>query len=239
MNNEHHKYPRLFVVDDLNDGQIVTLDKNQSHYLTNVMRKKVGDFIRLFNSRDGEFLCAIDTISKKFATLRIDKKLRIYPPHLRRIHLFFAPLKKKRMDFVIEKCSELGVTDFHPIVTERTEVRSLKTERVEAQIIEACEQSERLDIPTLHHITPLATKITQWDETPIYAAIERHDAPPLWDISLPENAAFLIGPVGGFTQAEREMLINAQHIHPVSLGQNILRAETASIICMCAAFFSS
>ena len=196
--------------------------------------------MRLFNGRAGEFLCVMESANKRSAALRIEKLIRPQTSNNRRIHLFFSPLKKKRMDFVIEKCSELGVTDFHPIVTERTEIRDIKRARVEAQIIEACEQSERLDIPTLHAMTPLSQIITQWDGAPILAGIERYeDAPLLWETKITGDAAFLVGPVGGFTQGEREMLLGSAHIQPVSLGDNILRAETASMICLCAAFFSS
>ena len=241
MSKDHYKYPRLYIESDLNDALLpFTLNKNQAHYLVNVMRKKSGDVIRLFNGRDGEYLCHIEGVNKKSATVRIDEKISTQPAQKRNVHLLFSPLKKNRMDFVIEKCTELGVTDFHPILTERTEVRTIKRERIEAQIIEACEQSERLNIPRLHDMQPLPQKITQWnDSTPIMAGIERHDAPLLWEAEITGDAAFLIGPVGGLTQSERDMLINSKTAQPISLGPNILRAETASMVCISAAFFSS
>ena len=237
MDKDHTKYPRLYVDSNLEDT--VISNQNQSHYLTNVMRKKTGDSVRIFNGRDGEFLAIIDRINKKSVTLRIEKRLRPQTPQIKRTHLLFSPLKKKRMDFVIEKCTELGVTDFHPVITQHTEVRSLKQERIELQIIEACEQSERVNIPQLHTPVSLSQKITQWDGPTIMSGIERCDAPVLWSLPMKDRSAFLVGPVGGFTQGERDMLMCAPNIQPVSLGDHILRAETASMICLCAAFFSS
>ena len=225
MSNEHYKTPRLYCAGH-------DLSPDQAHYLQNVLRKKPGDPIRVFDGENGEYLAEISALSKKSGSLTRTEQLREQPQSETAVHLLFAPLKKKRMDQVIEKCTELGVTDFHPILTKRTEVRKLKPERLQAQIIEACEQSERLTVPTLHDLCPLEEKITQWNETPqIFGGLERANAPHLNTISPSPSYAFLIGPVGGFDDNEHEFLSEHPVIQPVSLGTNILRAETASIIC--------
>ncbi len=230
MDNEHYKYQRLFINAPL-QGEI-ELSAAHANYLGNVLRKTPGDKIRLFNGIDGEYFARITQISKKSGTLSIEDKIRDQPQTQTRAHLLFAPLKKNRMDFVIEKCTELGITDFHPVITNRTEVREIKRDRLGSQITEACEQSERLTLPKLHDITPLDKKIVQWHETAhILGCIERTEAPPLSTIAPATSCAFLIGPVGGFDEKERELLLSSPKIKPVSLGQNVLRAETASMLC--------
>ena len=232
MNDKHYKYPRLYG-EEFQASGASALSSGQVNYLRNVLRLGPGDMIRAFNGRDGEWLAEIVDLSKKGGTVEARENIRQQGGHGRAVHLLFAPLKKKRMDFVIEKCTELGVTDFHPIVTNRTEVRSLKTDRVQAQIIEACEQSERLSVPRLHDVVALDRKIAAWKETAhIIGCVERADAPHLSDLQDQDDMAFLIGPVGGFDDGEREILLQNAKIQPVSLGDQVLRAETASMMCV-------
>lgn len=230
MQNEHYKFQRLFIDKPL-EGEI-EITAAQAHYLGNVLRKKPGDKIRIFNGQNGEFFAEISVISKKTATLTLNEQIRPQPQPKTHNHLLFAPLKKNRMDFVIEKCTELGITDFHPILTNRTEVRTIKVDRLKAQIIEACEQSERLTIPKLHNLETLDKKVTHWHETPaILGCIERTNTPPIGTLKPTESNAFIIGPVGGFNENEREFMLSHPKIKPISLGENILRAETAAMLC--------
>jgi 16S rRNA (uracil1498-N3)-methyltransferase len=235
---DYYKLPRLYSAISLKNQEKITLDTAQTHYLKNVMRRKEGDQIRLFDGKNGEFLASLASISKKETLLNIDKIIKEQPSHAPQIHLFFAPLEKKRMDFVIEKTVELGVTHLHPVITNRTEIRKIKTERIEQQIIEASEQSERLTLPSLSAATPLMQAIQTWKhDSPIQWACERDSterAKPSIKTNSEIAAAFLIGPVGGFDDTEIDHLSKHPAIQPITLGPSILRAETASILCLSA-----
>lgn len=134
---------------------------------------------------------------------------------------------------VIEKSVELGVTDFHPVLTHHCDVRKLNTSRIKAQIKEAAEQCERLTLPKLHDVHDIHKAILNWsDNIPLYAALERYDAQPLNKEDVADEAAFLIGPVGGFSEDEKAFLAQRKNITPISLGDNVLRTETAVIACL-------
>lgn len=228
-----YKIPRLYIDAPLGLERTLSFNADQTHYLKNVMRRGASDPIRVFNGRDGEFLARIEDLQKKSAAARCERLLRAQEAHAPRVHLLFAPLKKHRMDQIIEKTVELGVTDLHPVLTHRTEIRTMKEDKVQAQIIEAAEQSERLDIPRLHPLTPLKQKIAAWPEpTPIFWGAEgdKDEAPPLSQAL--HASAFLIGPVGGFDEEECTFLKKQPLIRPTSLGPRVLRAETACLYCM-------
>lgn len=230
MSSDLSKSPRLYVTSDLSAGASIVLPDTQTHYLKNVMRCEPGAAVRLFNGRDGEWHADIATLEKKKATLNLLTQTREQPAPRRAVHLLFAPIKKPRNEWLIEKAVELGVTDLHPVITQHTEIRQLNTERTLAQIIEAAEQCERLDIPTLHDITPLKSKLGAWSkDIPLLVALERTDAPLLKN-ALPDTGplAFLIGPEGGFSAEERGWPENLPFLKPVSLGPDILRTETAA-----------
>jgi 16S rRNA (uracil1498-N3)-methyltransferase len=237
MNSDLSKSPRLYVSADLSAGANVVLPDTQAHYLKNVMRAEAGSAVRLFNGRDGEWRGIIDTLDKKKAALALKAQTRAQSPARRQVHLLFAPIKKARMEWLIEKAVELGATDIHPVITNHTEVRDINAERTRAQIIEAAEQCERLDIPQLHDIMQLKSKLGAWAQNiPILVGLERADAPLLKN-TLPETGplAFLIGPEGGFSTEEREYPGNLPFLKPVSLGPDILRAETAAAYVLVAA----
>jgi|JI10StandDraft_1071094.scaffolds.fasta_scaffold07002_2 16S rRNA (uracil1498-N3)-methyltransferase len=237
MNDKLLKAPRLFTPADLNDGSPAVLSEPQAHYLKNVMRATVGDSVRLFNGRDGEWHGVIDTLDKKKAVLSLQNQIREQPESRRAVHLLFAPIKKARMEWLIEKSVELGVTDLHPVITHHTEVRDINHERTLAQIIEAAEQCERLDIPRLHELRPLKNVLGDWPkDISIMIGLERADAPILGDI-LPAQGplAFLIGPEGGFSAEEKSWPDSLPILKPVSLGPDILRAETAACYVLVAA----
>lgn len=133
------------------------------------------------------------------------------------------------MDWLIEKAVELGATDFHPVLTQNTETRKINEERMQKQIFEAAEQCERLEIPALHPLETLELFLQNWPENvPVLACLERFDAPPLSNgMSKHTDICLLIGPEGGFTSEEKEKI--SEKAVPVSLGETILRCETAAI----------
>lgn len=227
MSDDLYKFPRLYVPETLGQTS-VPLGENHAHYLRHVLRKAEGDSIRLFNGRDGEWLGQLVLSGKRDAMVNVQKQVKLQPSRTRRVHLLFAPLKKDRLDVLIEKAVELDATDLHPIITDRTEVREIKTEKLASQIIEAAEQCERLDVPTLHPITKLDKKIVGWTGAQIFVGLERSDAQSLRDSLVPDgDCAALVGPVGGWTDAERVFLNESPNTTPVSLGANVLRSETA------------
>lgn len=225
-----YKYPRLYLTDPIQQGQVIALEQNQSHYLLNVLRMKDGAIVRIFNGHDGEWLATIHPQGKKHANLSPTEQIAPQTSIEKRVHLLFAPIKKQRMDFLIEKSVELGVTDLHPILTQNTEVRKVNEDRINAQIIEAVEQCERLDLPMLHPLNTLDKECASWNtDTPLLAAIERQESPHISTIKRDGDIGFLIGPEGGFTKEEAQAIVSISSITPVDLGARILRAETAAL----------
>lgn len=225
--NETFKLPRLFVKEPLSLNRGIELESGQAHYLRNVLRRKEGDFIRLFNGQDGEWIGALSYPDKKHAQVNLIEQLLEQPAETKRIHLLFTPIKKHRMDWLIEKAVELGATDFHPVLTQNTEVRKIKEERLEHQIFEAAEQCERFEIPKLHSLQKLDQLLSKWPEDiTVLSCLERFDASPIQEHAKhDQDIAFLIGPEGGFTEEEKQKI--AGKTTPVNLGDTILRCETA------------
>jgi 16S rRNA (uracil1498-N3)-methyltransferase len=227
------KLARLYSAHPLQTGQSMALAPDQAHYVRNVLRKNPDDTVRLFHADSGEFLARLTTLDKKGAIVAIENQLRSPAPPSRHVHLLFAPIKKTRMDFLIEKAVELGVTDLHPVITHRTENRHLNEERLRAQITEAAEQCERMHIAALHPVQPLKSKAQNWDKkSPVFWALERADAKPLASLSIAGDISFLIGPEGGFDTSEIEYLQQFSAFQPISLGTAVLRAETAALLCL-------
>ncbi|GJL85526.1 MAG: ribosomal RNA small subunit methyltransferase E [Micavibrio sp.] len=227
------KYPRLYVEQSLDQNASPKLETPQIHYLKNVLRMKEGDQVRFFNGSDGEWLGEVLALGKKDADIKLTAQTKPQPEPKNKAHLIFAPIKKQRMDFLVEKAVELGVTDFHPILTHHGEVRKVNTERITAQITEAAEQCERLDIPTLHKLETLEKLLAAWGgKTKITACLEYFDAPHISEITFEKDKAFIIGPAGGFEDAEKEMIVSYNFVQPADLGETLLRAETAALKCL-------
>ena len=229
-----HKLPRLYVGGALAQGLHIDLEAAQAHYLRNVLRRQEGDFVRVFNGSDGEWLARIFSLGKKKGEAVAEKCLRKQPgvDEGSEVHLYFTPIKKQRMDMLIEKAVELGVRELHPVITRRTEIRKVNEERVRVQVTEAAEQCERMDIPVLHSVRRLEEILSGLD-VPLYACIERDpEAQALGERELGKKTAFLIGPEGGFEENEIAELLACENVTAVSLGESILRAETAALACL-------
>ncbi len=236
--------PRLYVAPDLSEGADILIDGDQAHYLTRVLRLGVGDPARLFNGRDGEFEASVAAVTKSTARLALVKRLREQAgtPDL---WLLFAPLKKARTDFVVEKAVELGAAKIVPVITERTDADTVRVDRLARLAVEAAEQTERLDVPPVREAVKLPALLAGWDpgRVLIYAdeagdeggkpwGGEAGKAGPIADVlrDLGDGAAaILIGPEGGFSPAERKRLREHPFVRPVGLGPRILRAETAAV----------
>ena len=228
---ENYTLIRLYVDTPLSRGQEVTLPKAQAHYLGTVLRKGEGDELRVFNGQNGEWRAEIKTISKKSAELTLKDQLR--PPHqCPDITLCFAPVRKHRTAFIIEKAAELGARTLQPVITARTQFPKLNLDKARLQAIEAAEQTERLDIPTIEPALKLETLLANWDTSrSLIFADESGDAALASEAikSTTGPAAILIGPEGGFTPQERAMLRGHDFVTPVALGPRILRADTAAL----------
>lgn len=224
---------RLYVDAPLRAGEAVGLDDNQSKYLMRVMRLAAGDEVRVFNGCDGEWSARLVPESAKKASLEPVSQTRpqVAVPDLT---LLFAPLKKARTDFVVEKACELGVRCIQPVMTEWTQASRVRTDRLQATVIEAAEQTERMDIPDVLDDVPLARALDEWDkDVPLYYCDEAGEGSAMADVlsksGRGDAAGLLIGPEGGFSPAERKMLRGQDFVVPVTLGPRILRAETAVV----------
>lgn len=230
MIDDTYKLPRSYINQRLTEGDRYALCEAHAHYLHTVMRRKDGDQIRLFNGQDGEWLGTLSNLKKKSGDVELTRQLRSQPEGKPHLHLFFAPITKSRMDWMVEKAVELGVTDLHPVLTQNTEVRKIKEDRLKSQLVEASEQCERLTLPVLHDLVLLDDAISGWDTgKPFLACLERYDAKPIAGEVTGDDTAILIGPVGGFTEDEKNRLAELAFIKPVSLGENVLRCETATL----------
>lgn len=228
----HRKWPRLFRPQaGLSAEAVIELDRTQAHYLLDVMRRKVGDKVRLFNGQDGEWLASVVETARRSCRLGIEEQLR--PQHEQPgPTLLFAPIKKARMEILVEKATELGVGRLMPVATRRSMVDKVNTERLSAIAIEAAEQCERLTVPEISELRSLDTALGGWpDEDPVYVADETGGGKPLLQVLKPEDSAsFLVGPEGGFDPTELERLGEHPAVVKVDLGPLILRAETAAIV---------
>lgn len=227
MEDDYTKCPRLYVPDNLSGNVEVNLSRDHAHYLLNVMRKSDGDSVRVFNGRDGEYGAKISVVNKKTINLKWLKNIKAQPKSDIQTHLYCAPIKKDRFAFMIEKAVELGVTHIHPIITERTQNAKINQDKCDRYIIEATEQCERMDIAILEKPRPLIE--CKFDH-PTYAAIERlSEDSPIFSPSKSLSISIIVGPEGGWSVNEIHALSNDKSIIPVSLGNNVLRAETAAL----------
>ena len=217
---------RLFFPENLSTNLSLTLDKSQSHYLIKVMRINIGNNFSLFN-QNGEWEARITKITKGIVEFLIIKKIRSKDID-KEIWLAFAPIKINYLNFIIQKATELGVSKFTPILTERTIVRKINEKRINKIIIEASEQSNRLKVPKLEEMLKLDNFLKLNQKTNIIFGDLNTNNTKL-HVKNTEPLCILIGPEGDFTEKEREKILKLKNIIPLKINENILRAETAAI----------
>lgn len=223
--------PRLYLQLPLSERAGHRLGREQAHYARDVMRLKPGDPLRLFNETDGEYLALAGDVTRKSVTVRCEKKLADAKPPPD-IDFLFAPLKQARLDYIVQKATELGARRLRPIISARTIVRTVNIERLRANAIEAAEQCNLVFVPEIHEATPLDRVLADWppDRAIVYcdeAAAPGNPMTALARLRLP--AALLIGPEGGFTSEERANLASLPFVTAISLGPRIMRADTAGV----------
>ena len=218
---------RLFFSNTLSDGITDKLDKSQSHYLIKVMRIKENEVFSLFNEA-GEWEAKILGISKSIVEFKTIKQLR-QKENTKELWLAFSPIKSNFQNFMIQKATELGVTKFLPIIFDRTVVRKINKERLEKIIIEASEQSNRINIPTIEDVQNLKsflkTNLIDLIFTDLNSNIQKIDKSKLTN----KPVCIIIGPEGDFSETERQEILDFKGVQPIKINENILRSETAVI----------
>ncbi|MEY8829835.1 16S rRNA (uracil(1498)-N(3))-methyltransferase [Sedimentitalea sp. XS_ASV28] len=225
---------RLFVEHALGPGQSVPLTREQAHYLFGVMRQGTGAAVSLFNGRDGEWRAVVDEAGKRGGVLRCEEQTRdlMMPPDL---WLLFAPIKKARTDFIVEKAAEMGAARIVPVQTDFTNAERIRQDRLQAHAVEAAEQCGGTFVPEVAPLQKLDRVLRDW---PAERRLMFCDEGRAGDNLGPPAAAdagpwaILIGPEGGFSDGERKRLVAMPMSHVVSLGPRILRADTAAVAAM-------
>tara|TARA_B100000214_G_scaffold193448_1_gene140010 strand:- start:1833 stop:2534 length:702 start_codon:yes stop_codon:yes gene_type:complete len=217
---------RLFYQESLYKNLISVLDKPQSHYLIKVMRIKIGQNFSLFN-QGGEWEAKINQVNKGMVEFQVNKKLRSITSE-REIYLAFTPIKSNYLNVMIQKATELGVTKFIPIISDRTIVRKINEKRLKKIIIEASEQSNRIKVPTLEKIFKLKDFLKiNYKTNIIFGDLNTDNIK--FDIKNLDPICVLVGPEGDFTTKERDDILKLKNVKPVKINRNILRSETAAI----------
>ena len=217
---------RLFYDKSLSINFSSKLDKSQSHYIYKVMRVGIGQTFSLFN-KNGEWEAKIENYKDQAVDFLVIKKIRSNENN-KEIWLAFAPIKLNYLNLMIQKATELGVTKLIPILTERTIVRKINLTRINKIVIEAAEQSNRLDIPKIEKLTKFKNFLKENKNTNIiFGDLNTNNVK--FDFKDEKPVCVLIGPEGDFTEDERSMILNQKNITPIKINENILRSETAAI----------
>ncbi len=227
---------RLFIDAPLTPGAQVELAADHVHYMRAVMRQREGDRFHVFNGRDGEWTAELTALGKKAGAARLHEKLR-EQTSVPDLWLAFAPIKGARLDFVVQKATELGAAVLQPVLTERTVVRNLNLDRLRANAVEAAEQCECLSVPEIREPLTLRNLLGGWPaERGLIYCDEGGDRPALEALEAAKgqcNAwAIVTGPEGGFSDAERALIHARKNALPISLGPRIMRADTAAVAAM-------
>ena len=219
-------YIRLFYKNNLSDNLNSNLDRSQSHYISKVMRIKEGENFSLFND-GGEWEAKINEIKKGIVNFIIVKKLK-NSENNSEIWLAFTPIKLNYLNFMIQKATELGVTKFIPILTERTMVRDLNSKRLNKVIIEASEQSNRIKLPKLEKLIKFKDFTKLYKENDIVFG-DLNSTNDQIKINKDSPVCILIGPEGDFSENERKEILDLKNVKSLKINKNILRTETAAI----------
>ncbi|MCA1774680.1 MAG: 16S rRNA (uracil(1498)-N(3))-methyltransferase [Loktanella sp.] len=224
---------RLYVDHPLGEGQTVPLDRDAANYLFNVMRLPVGAVLSVFNGRDGEWDATVLKAGKRAGALQADTRTRpLQPPP--DLWLLFAPIKKARTDFIVEKAVEMGAARLLPVQTVYTNSERIRQDRLQAHAIEAAEQCGGTFVPEVTELQKLDAVLRDWpdDRQLMFCDEALIGAGPVLADAQPGPWAILIGPEGGFSVQERDRLHAHPNAHPVPLGPRILRADTAAVVAL-------
>lgn len=226
------KLIRLYVDQPLSVDSRVSLPEAQAHYVLNVMRLAAGDAVLVFNGRDGEWTARVETPRKKECALALTTQTRPQSPEPD-VWLAFAPIKRARLDLLVEKATELGVSALWPIFTQHTNAERINAERLRATAIEAAEQCERLSVPHIEPAQDLQQFFSAWPRERRLFVLDETGGGAALSAELSQNAelpcGFLVGPEGGFAKSELDALAQLAFVTRVGLGPRILRAETAAL----------
>jgi 16S rRNA (uracil1498-N3)-methyltransferase len=226
---------RLYVEDALAPGGQAALSPGQAHYLRDVLRAPAGAAVALFNGRDGEFLARLAAGRGKGSAAQVERQLRPQASGPD-VWLLFAPVKRAPIDSLVAKATELGAARLHPVLTRHTQVARVNVERLRANVIEAAEQCERLDLPEVAEPAPLDAVLKSWPTgRRLLVCDARSGAPPMAEVLAAARAeprapwAVLIGPEGGLAADELARLQALSAARLAHLGPRLLRADTAAL----------
>lgn len=223
---------RILLEDDVFGDEITISDTQKLHHLLNVTRVKVAEKIRVFNEQEGEWESEIIEIkNKRHIKATVIKKIR-EAEKKSGIKIAFASIKLERLKLLLEKCTEIGGDAFMPLITERCVVRDVNIDKLKPHIVGAVEQSERITVPLISEPLSLEKFLADNKEAQIIFCNEMEISKPINSIKIGANSIILIGPEGGFTENERNMLLKHANINSVFLTRNILRSETAAIFAL-------
>jgi 16S rRNA (uracil1498-N3)-methyltransferase len=223
---------RLFVDAELAEGRTLACTPAQANYLRNVLRLKAGAAILVFNGRDGEWRAELAEADRRATALIVRAQTRAQEggPD---IDYLFAPLKRARLDYMVEKATEMGVARLRPVLTRRTVAERVNAERMRAHAIEAAEQCGILRLPEIRAPEKLEAVVAAWNTARplIFCDEDGAETCPFTALAMiePGPVAVLVGPEGGFDPAERELLASRPFVTRISLGPRILRADTAAV----------
>ena len=228
----NYKMQRLFVPQELAENAVIEASREQSHYLSHVLRLAEGAELLLFNGRDGEWLARIEAKAKKSVRLRAVERTRPQPP-LPDLVYCFAPLKQGRLDYLVQKAVEMGAGVLQPVITQHTQIVRPGIERLRANAVEAAEQCGILAIPEVREAQKFDRLLADWDSDRRLIFCDEDAAinnplPALQSIS-ERKLGLIVGPEGGFSDAERHQLRALPFVTAVPLGPRILRADTAAV----------
>jgi len=231
MPRHDFRTPRLYVDGPLAQGAEIALDRDQANYLLNVLRCKRGDSILLFNGRDGEWQARLAGAGKRALSAEVGARSRAQPaaPDL---HFLFAPLKHARLDYLVQKAVEMGVSRLQPVITRHTQVARVNLERMRANVIEAAQQCGVLNLPEVAPPLAFAATLADTGRLMVFCDERAEVQDPVAALrALPAGTplAVLIGPEGGFAEEERAALLRHPQVARIALGPRILRADTAAV----------
>jgi 16S rRNA (uracil1498-N3)-methyltransferase len=221
---------RVYSENKISTGDFIFKNKDKVHHISKVLRLKGGDDLLIFNQESGEFFASIKAIKKSEITLDVKKFIR-KKSEKRSVTIAFSPIKPDRVRFLIEKCTEIGCTKFMPVITDRTIIKKVNEEKIYSYIIGASEQSCRVSLPEIQQPTSLKALVAENREKMLFCD-ERENTQSISQVKIDGDITILTGPEGGFSDEERKMLHLNQYTSPVTLGENILRAETAAIVAL-------